>query len=134
MITAEITIEQLEAWKKIYSKNRSKLQPNRISGSELNDCFKAKYSPLQKELPEFEKAVFLNAQEHGESSPEVVTYILPEKIYVGIDLKSGFFQVECDNTQKMARIWDDLFLMRGLNDDDIENYVLAAQYVLLTGI
>ena len=50
MITTEVTIEQLEAWKKIYSKNKSKLQPNRISGSELNDCFKAKYSPLQKEL------------------------------------------------------------------------------------
>ncbi|MDO4176592.1 MAG: hypothetical protein Q4D99_03830 [Bacillota bacterium] len=57
--------------------------------------------------------------------------MLEENIYVGIDLNSGFFQVECKDVDKMGAVWDDLFLARGLSEEDIDNYVIAAQYILL---
>ena len=36
MITTEVTSEQIENWKKIYSENKNNLVVNRISGKELN--------------------------------------------------------------------------------------------------
>ena len=50
---------------------------------------------------------------------------------MGIDLNTGFFQVECEDINKMKIIWDDLFIVRGLSEEDIENFVIAAQYILL---
>lgn len=50
---------------------------------------------------------------------------------MGIDLNTGFFQVECEDIDKMKIIWDDLLVVRGLSEEDIENYVIAAQYILL---
>lgn len=57
--------------------------------------------------------------------------MLEGNIYVGIDLNSGFFQVECEDVDKMKAIWDDLFLARGLSAEDIENFVIAVQYILI---
>lgn len=36
MITTEVTSEQIENWKKIYSENKNNLVVNRISGKDLN--------------------------------------------------------------------------------------------------
>lgn len=52
-------------------------------------------------------------------------------VYVGIELNTGYFQVECEAVEKMTKIWDALFLKRGLNADDIENFVIAAEYLIL---
>lgn len=130
MITSEVTTEEIENWKKIYSENKNKLVVNRISGKELDDYFVRKYHPLQNAPSEFVEAVILNAKENG-NEPIVAAYLLEGNVYVGIDLKSGFFQVESEDTDKMKAVWDDLFLARGLSEDDIENYVIAAQYILL---
>lgn len=71
-MTAVVTKEKLDAWKKLYSENKGKLRANRISGRELNDYFITQYVPLQKQIPEFEQIVRLNAQENGTRHPEVV--------------------------------------------------------------
>lgn len=63
--------------------------------------------------------------------PIVSAYELEGNIYVGIDLNSGFFQVECEDVDKMRAVWYDLFLARGLSEKDIDNYVIVAQYILL---
>lgn len=75
--------------------------------------------------------VILNAKENNEQEPIVSAYELVGNIYVGIDLNSGFFQVECEDVDKMKAIWDDLFFTRGLSEKDIDNYVIASQYILL---
>ena len=131
MITTEITQAQIEVWKKIYSENKDKIKVNRISGFELDEYFNKKYHPTKNTIKEFEDVVCLNLKENGVKEPLISTYILDDNVYVGIDLKSGFFQVECENIEKMTPIWDDLFLTRGLGADDISNYVLVAQYITL---
>ena len=85
--------------------------------------------PIQKYLRN--DIVVFNAKENDEQEPIVSTYVLEGNIYVGIDLNSGFFQVECEDIDKMRAVWDDLFLARGLSEKDIDNYVIAAQYILL---
>ena len=131
MITTEVTSEQIENWKKIYSENKNNLVVNRISGKELNDYFVEKYHPIKEAPSQFVDTVILNAKENGEQEPIISAYILAGNIYVGIDLNTGFFQVECEDIDKMKIIWDDLFIVRGLSEEDIENYVIAAQYILL---
>lgn len=131
MITTEVTSEQIENWKKIYSENKNNLVVNRICGKELNDYFVEKYHPIKEAPSQFVDTVILNAKENGEQEPIISAYILDGNIYVGIDLNTGFFQVECEDIDKMKIIWDDLFIVRGLSEEDIENYVIAAQYILL---
>ncbi|MDO5147561.1 hypothetical protein ACTQ1U_11010 [Thermoguttaceae bacterium LCP21S3_D4] len=131
MITTEVTSEQIENWKKIYSENKNNLVVNRISGKELNDYFVEKYHPTKEAPSQFVDTVILNAKENGKQEPIISAYILAGNIYVGIDLNTGFFQVECEDINKMKIIWDDLFIVRGLSEEDIENFVIAAQYILL---
>ena len=131
MITTEVTSEQIENWKQIYSENKNKLVVNRISGKALDNYFVEKYHPINDAPSQFADIVVFNAKENDEQEPIVSTYVLEGNIYVGIDLNSGFFQVECEDIDKMRAVWDDLFLARGLSEKDIDNYVIAAQYILL---
>ena len=131
MITAEVTSVQIENWKKIYFENKNKLVENRISGKALDNYFVEKYHPIKEAPSQFVDIVILNARENNEQEPIVSAYELVGNIYVGIDLNSGFFQVECEDVDKMKAIWDDLFLARGLSEKDIDNYVIASQYILL---
>ena len=62
--------------------------------------------------------------------PEIQLY-KKEDVWVGIDLKSGYFMVESLNEEKMKEIYDDLFLYRGLDQKDLENFFLVAEYVRL---
>ena len=66
-----------------------------------------------------------------DSKPQVVSYILDENVFVGIDILTGYFYVESDDFEKMKLIHDDLFVFRGLDDMDLKNYFLVAQYILL---
>ena len=131
MITTEVTSEQIENWRKIYSENKNKLVVNRISGKALDNYFVEKYHPIKEAPSQFVDIVILNAKENNEQEPTVSAYELEGNIYVGIDLNSGFFQVECEDVDKMRTVWDDLFLARGLSEEDIDNYVIVAQYILL---
>ena len=121
MITTEVTSEQIQNWKKIYSENKNNLVVNRISGKELNDYFVEKYHPTKEAPSQFVDTVILNTKENGKHEPIISAYILAGNIYVGIDLNTGFFQVECEDIDKMKIIWDDLFIVRGLSEEDIEN-------------
>lgn len=64
-------------------------------------------------------------------SPVIICYLLNPEIYVGIELRTGFFHVESIHIDKCIPIYDDLFVRRGLDSDDLQNYVLAGQYLEL---
>ncbi|OQC16642.1 MAG: hypothetical protein BWX72_00548 [Firmicutes bacterium ADurb.Bin080] len=131
MIKNKVSKEKIEEWKRIYEQEKDFLIPNRISGKELNQIFKNKYKVTRCSLDKFEDVVMKNAKDYGEENPDVIAYIVEEDVMVGIDIKSGYFQVESNNLKNMESIWDDLFLIRGLSKNDIENYVIAAQYLEL---
>lgn len=51
---------------------------------------------------------------------------------VGIDFVSGAFHVEAVDMAEAIPVYNDLFVFRGLSEDDLKNFVLVAEYVRLT--
>ena len=51
---------------------------------------------------------------------------------VGIDLVSGAFHVEAVDMAEAIPVYNDLFVFRGLSEEDLKNFVLVAEYVRLT--
>lgn len=135
MITAPVTSEQLDYWKQLWKDNISFLKPNRITGTELNDYFQEKYSPTSFEDSDFHEVVKYNLLQRYDDktvdSPRIICYLVDIDIYVGIDLSTGFFHIESENIEKCIPIYNDLFVKRGLDKDDIQNYVLVGQYIEL---
>lgn len=133
MITSHVTKEQLTEWHILWQQHHALMHPNRISGTKLDAYFREKYQPRILENAEFSKVVCLNVMERAGHSiqPEIKTYQTQNGVLVGIDLTTGEFHVENENTEAMAAVWDDLFVARGLSDEDLQNYVLTAQYIQL---
>lgn len=136
MITGPISKNKLDYWKQIWQEKISTLKPNRISGIQLNKYFQKKYSSTFYEDKSFQEIIKLNLIErYGEevaSSSNIVCYLVNEDVYVGIDLSTGFFQVESKDIEKCIPIYDDLYVKRGLDKDDLQNFVLVGQYIELS--
>ena len=139
MLTEKISRNMIDEYKKIYEKHRSELRPNRKSGTEIEEYFISKYSPVVLDSYEFRQMIseciveneFTKKKLLNDSKPQVVSYILDENVFVGIDILTGYFHVESEDFEKMKLIHDDLFVFRGLDDMDLKNYFLVAQYILL---
>lgn len=139
MLTSKATPEMLQEWKRIYEQNRKGMTPNRKSGIDVDKYFREKYNPDPFPNAAFKDVVqsnileddFCRAKLPSGLLPEIKTYQLPNDVYVGIDLSSGFFHVESESTEEMAKVYDDLFLYRGLDEADLENVFLVAQYISL---
>ena len=140
MITKKPTRRDVDLWRHIYARNRDRLAPNRISGTELERYFVEKYAPQPFADADFIAMVegnLLDNDVHREklpagAQPDVAAYRLPGEVLVGIDRTTGFFHVECADIPRAAAVWDDLFVRRGLDARDLCNLVTAAQYLLLT--
>ncbi len=63
----------------------------------------------------------------------IICYSVNKNVYVGIDISNSFFHIESESIDKCIPIYDDLFVKRGLNEEDINNYVIAGQYLELKG-
>lgn len=138
MLTKKPTSEMVEEWKKIFETYHCSLTPNRKTGSEVDSYFRNKYSYHIYDNVEFKKIVEFNiiANEHSRSKlqndtkPNIKSYIVDE-VFIGIDLISGEFYVESEDMNKCITINDDLFVFRGLDEEDLKNYFLVAEYVKL---
>ena len=137
MLTTEPTIEMIQEWKCIYNENRDKLKLNRKSGAEINDYFCNKYRFEKLDSLSFHDVVEFNIMKNESNReklpqgavPQIVAYKAKDSsVLVGIDLVTGFFHIEGKDINRVAEIYDDLFLFRGLDETDIKNYFLVAQY------
>lgn len=138
MLTTEPTIEMIQEWKCIYNENRDKLKTNRKSGAEINDYFCNKYRFEKLDSLSFHDVVEFNIMKNESNReklpqgavPQIVAYKAKDSsVLVGIDLVTGFFHIEGKDINRVAEIYDDLFLFRGLDETDIKNYFLVAQYI-----
>lgn len=62
--------------------------------------------------------------------PHIVAY-KAGNVLAGIDLVSGFFHVESEEIREAQKVYDDLFVFRGLDERDLENYFLVSEYIRL---
>lgn len=140
MLTTQPTAEMIEDWKKIYKKTRPSLTANRKSGNELDRFFRENFIYKTIDCPKFRTTVERNILDNAFSreklpdgaKPDVRCYSVDD-ILVGIDIVSGEFNVECVNIDKAAAVYDKLYVYRGLDNKDLDNSFLVAQYVTLTG-
>lgn len=138
MLTHEATAEMIEEWERVFKAHRQSLLPNRKSGIDVDSYFRGKYQYNTLSSPKFEEVVKLGILENEYSKdklngqlPLIRSYTVGD-VMIGIDLVSGEFHVESENIEEMAKIYDDLFAFRGLDEEDIENFCLVAEYVRLT--
>lgn len=139
MLTTEPTLDMIAEWKQIFDKYHFSMKANRRTGNEVNQYFKTKYIHQILENEEFKKIVTLNITENDFSCSKLPKGVLPNvrsyqtgNVLVGIDLSSGEIHIEGENIEECIPIYDDLFVYRGLDEDDLKNYFLVAQYVQLT--
>lgn len=150
MLIQEATPQMIKAWKDIWNEYKDKLRPNRKSGAEVVEYLTKKY-PL-KELHD-DKAIrvvvdnVLNNKQFFDklpagAAPSAVTFTIENsgegkflyekqdeifrgnKIFVGIDIHSGYFCVEGS-----SMLWDELYAFQGLDEKDIQNYYCVAEYI-----
>jgi hypothetical protein len=138
MLTSKVDEKKLKLWKELYKKYFDSLKPNRISGRDLNIYFQKNYSAENYDNVMFKKVVHLNSKEYFHENAgdvnDIVAYTLNGDIFVGIDLKTGFFHVESDDVNKSIPIFDDLFITRGLSKDELQNFVIVGQYLELKSL
>ena len=138
MLTKMPTQEMIDEWKKIFEENRASLMPNRKTGIEIDNYLKTHYYVMPINTDKANKVVvenIMNNEPLKEKLPQgvfpcpVTYYVGDEKVFVGIDLVTGYFQCEEKGAEK---IFDDLFAYRGLDEMDLKNYFLVAEYIKCT--
>lgn len=139
MLTTEPTSEMIAEWKRIFEIYHSALTPNRKSGNEVDQYFREKYSYQLFDNAEFRKIASLNITENDYFKSKLPKGALPNiqsyqtgNVLVAIDLCTGEFHIESENIEEVIPISDDLFVYRGLDEDDLKNFFLVAEYVKLS--
>lgn len=139
MQTVEPTTEMLAEWKRIFEAHHSAMKPNRKTGAEVDQYFRGKYAHQIFNDAAFQEIVALNITDNEFSRDKLPQGVLPNiqsyktgNALVGIDLCTGEFHVESENIEEVVPIYDDLFTFRGLDEQDLKNYFLVAEYVKLT--
>ena len=124
--------------------------PNRKNAKEIVNYLREKYPLIEVSDAARDQMVIDNVlmnEPHNEKLPKERTHTLSffksritpqeksfminkDKIFkglpiiVGIELETGFFHVEGS-----SELWDELFAFRGLDEADLENYYLVAEYI-----
>lgn len=149
MLMQEATSEMVESWKTIYNEYKEKLYPNKKTALEIIEYLKQKYPLMEQTEEEIKQVVvdnvILNESNHKLHNGKLLTvkvfYIenigLGNSLYkkqddvfkgckiiVGVELETAFFMVEGSSL-----LWDELFAFRGLDEDDLSNFYLVAEYI-----
>lgn len=138
MILSELTPEKVAEMKRVYEAYHPLLHPNRKSGAEVNAYFRSNYPYQQLDDYAFQAAAAANIMENehfyaklqDSTRPDIRCYRTGNML-VGIDLVSGAFHVEAVDMAAAIPVYNDLFVFRGLDEDDLKNFVLVAEYVKL---
>ncbi len=133
------TPDMISEWKGIFEACRASLTPNRKTGEEVDRYFREKYPHLSYDDEEFRQIASLNITDNDHSKSKLPKATLPciqsyktGNAMVAIDLHTGEFHIESENIEEVISIHDDLFVYRGLDEEDLKNFFLAAEYIKLT--
>lgn len=156
MITQKPTPEILTQWKNIFEQYKDLLQPNRKSGTDLLEYLQSNYSFTEITDEEVLTVISENVSRNAFYAEKLPAGQLPlpkafyledignghkfylsenkdpsdlwgdeiTKIFVGVDLSSGLYIVEGS-----TMLWDELRAFQGVDEKDLENYVVVADYI-----
>ncbi|PWR73700.1 hypothetical protein [Methanospirillum lacunae] len=153
MLMQEPSPEMINEWKDTFNKHRATLVPNKKTGQEILTYLVQKY-PITELREDAKKQVVIDNiiqnECHAAKLPDgkmptprvflientgLGTYLYENQddvfagnnIIVGIDLVTAYYLVEGSSL-----LWDELFAFRGLDNDDINNFYLVAEYIACT--
>lgn len=150
MLMQEVTPEMIHAWRNTFDKYRNKLSPNKKTAHEIIEYLKQKYMLTEQTGEKLNQVVADNVilnEYHADKlpagkAPKTEVFIVEDagagkllyeqqddvfkgsKIIVGVELQTSFFMVEGSSL-----LWDELLAFRGLDEDDLNNLYLVAQYI-----
>lgn len=145
MLMQEPTKELVKEWQDIYKKNKDILKPNKKDGLEIIKYLENNYSVIEIDNSELERVIydnivlneFLNQKLCGKNPIIRLFEVTDKKLYskqddvfknlkivVGIELHTSFIFVEGS-----SYLYDELVAFTGLDDKDITNFFLVAQYI-----
>jgi hypothetical protein len=150
MLMQQVTPEMVESWKSVYNGYRARLRPNRKKASDIIEYMEGRYQLEELADEEWKQVVidnillsdfYLSKLPAGKTVvPKVYRvvntghaqslYLLQDDVFkgldiiIGIDMETGFFHIEGSSL-----LWDELFAFRGLDEDDLTNYYLVAEYI-----
>lgn len=150
MLLQEPSPDLIRSWKELFDTYRPRLKPNQKPINEVVAYLEMHYPVTGITDRQAEEVVIDNVilnEYHAKKipagekpNPRVFTvqntgtgkYLYESQdeqfrgipIIAGFDLTSGYFMVEGS-----SRLWDELFVFRGLDEKDIENYYLVAEYI-----
>ncbi len=146
----QCTPEMVAEWKSVFNEYKTRLHPNRKKAADLTAYLEDKY-PLAELADEDLKQVVVdnvmlnefnaNKLPAGKKVNPRVFRVLNSvqaqllykqqddvfkglEIVVGIDMETGYFHIEGSSL-----LWDELFAFRGMDEKDLENYYLVAEYI-----
>lgn len=150
MQTTKPTSESIKKWKSLYSLYKDRLVPNKKTIVEIIGYLKSKYSVTELEDPRLKSVVTDNVMQNTVFAAELSKGVRPQAlvykienlgngktlydgqdaIYKGCPIIVGFeTQTEYFLVEGSAALWDELFALRGLDENDLKNYYLVAEYV-----
>lgn len=149
MLMQEPTEDMIKEWKEIYFQYKDKIKPNKKDGMEIVEYLKKYYDIKELQNQELENIVADNIKNNEFNScklkgenPIIKIYKINNigkgkelydvqdnvfkgiTIIVGIELKTSYIFVEGS-----SYLYDELTTYAGLDEYDIKNYFLVAQYV-----
>lgn len=150
MLLHEPTPEMVVRWKETYNAFRPRLTPNNRPIGEVTRYLKNTYPVTELKDQKYLQVVIGNVtlnNQYAEKIPAGKTPIVQvfqientgsgktlyenqdelfrgTPIIAGFEHESGYFMVEGS-----SRLWDELFVYRGLDSVDLDNFYLVAEYV-----
>jgi len=145
MLMQEPTEEMIKEWKYIYERSKDKLTVNKKSGLEIIEYLQNNHSITEIENQELEKVVYDNIvlSEYSKNKlngrdPIIKLFEVNDKelyskqdiifrgikIIVGIEINTSYIFIEGS-----SYLFDKLTAFVGLDEDDVKNYFLVAEYI-----
>lgn len=149
MLMQEPTEEMIKEWKEIYEQNKEKIKPNKKDSMDIIKFLENNYPITRINNKKIENIIYDNIMNNEFSAnklkgeaPNIRVFIVENEgngsqlyskqdnvfkgiqIIVGIELKTSYIFVEGS-----SYLYDELFAFSGLDEIDVENYFLVAQYM-----
>ncbi len=150
MLMQEANGIMLAQWQAVYQQYRKKLYPNKRTATDLIRYLQQKFPSKEVLDAKWQEVVLDNVRENDYYARKVPPgqtvvarvfriehegqgQVLYEQqdavfqgldIYVGVELQTGYFMVEGSSL-----LWDELFAFCGLDEMDLNNVYLVAEYV-----
>lgn len=117
----------------LFREFHEKITPNRKSGEDIEQYLQDHYDCNECEDLKLSEQLVDSMKDETSENVEIHIYQVGD-LKVAINRTSGAFLVSGDDLDEKAKLWDELFLYRGLNEEELSNPFLVGTYIKIKGL